>query len=167
MRLICLGLALSFCVLWCGGCGGSQTPKDLLADADKAYRVEKDYEKAMTLCRNLLNWKGEGTPTDIQRFEASLTLIRCQICNKNFDEAVSGAKEMFKIHGSNMTFKNFSTLIQDLVGEKAIPQAIDLLALTGEAYPDQKDMLKERAAQIEKLVESDEDLARLKTLGYL
>lgn len=148
------------------GCG-AQTVTDVMADADKAYRADKDYTKAQTLYRSVLDWKGEGEPTKAQRFEASFNTIRCQVKQKNFDDAVKSLEEMQKIYADSMDYKDLCTIIKDLHQEKGIEQAINVLVLASEVYPDKKDKFEEMAKLLEKSNLSDEQMEKLKKLGYL
>jgi len=149
------------------GCGGSQTPQEMLGEANKAFTTTKDYDQAITLYKNVLDWKGEGEPTTQQRFEASFNLARCQVRNKEFDRAVASMEEIQKAFGDTVTYKNYCTVIVDLVAEKASGDAIDLLGKAKELYPKYEDQFEKMAEKIKKLDLSDEEMQKLQSLGYL
>ncbi|MFH2002716.1 MAG: tetratricopeptide repeat protein, partial [Planctomycetota bacterium] len=108
-----------FIVSLFAGCA-KPSASDMMADADKAFRADKDYAKAQTLYRMVLDWKGDGGPSDAQRFEASFNGVRCLVKQKNYDDAVKSLEEMQKIYAGTMNYKNLCTVIGDLSQERAI-----------------------------------------------
>ncbi|MHC4943398.1 MAG: tetratricopeptide repeat protein [Planctomycetota bacterium] len=149
------------------GCGGKLTPEEKLQEADQAYRADKDYDKAMKFYRKVLDWEGEGGPTQDQRYQASFNLVRCKVAKEDYEGAVDILKEMQKIYGEKVTFKNYANIISDLAKKRAVSQAIDVLELATKAFPEKEEALGNKAEELLKLGVSDKDAERLKSLGYL
>jgi len=80
---------------------------------------------------------------------------------------VKSLEEMQKIYADSMNYKNLCTVIRDLSQERAIEQAINVLVIASEVYPDKKEQFDEQAKLLEKLDLNDEQMERLKKLGYL
>jgi tetratricopeptide (TPR) repeat protein len=149
------------------GCGGKMTPDEKLQKADQAFRVDKDYDEAMKLYRKVLDWEGEGGPTQAQRYQASFNLVRCKTAKQDYAGALDILKEMQKIYGEMVSFKNYASIISDLAKKRAVSEAIDVLELATKAFPEKEDALKKKAEELLKLEVSDADVERLKKLGYL
>jgi len=159
-------LASSLAILLVG-CGGDKTPKAALDSADQAFRTDKDYAKAMQLYRSVLDWQGEPPPTDTERFTASLQLVRCQVFSKDFDNAVMSLEEMRKIHKDAVTHKDYCAIIRDLSSHKAIDQAIEVVRLGALAFPDKKQEFEGSVEELQKMGLSDDQMEKLKKIGYL
>jgi tetratricopeptide (TPR) repeat protein len=160
-------LTLLFLAILVMGCGGNKTPQDVLGDANKAFNTEKDYAKAITLYRQVLNWKGEGAVTDQNRFEAAFNVTRCQVRQKEFDKAVASLDELQKAFKGTVTYKNYCTVITDLMSENASSDAIDVLGKAKDLYPKYAKQFESLAEKIKKLDLTDEDMKKLQSLGYL
>lgn len=149
------------------GCGGSKTPQEALGEANKAFNTEKDYAKAITLYKQVLDWKGEGTATDQNRFEASFNLTRCQVRQKEFAKAIQSLDEIQKAFKDTVTYKNYCTVITDLVSENASSDAIDVLGVAKNLFPKYEKQFEDMAGKIKKLDLTDEEMKKLQSLGYL
>ena len=148
------------------GCGGGQSPADLLADAQKA-KTGKDYDKAAALYKKVLTGKGEVQPTETQRFQAALALIECKIGKDDFAGAVKDVKELKQTFAEKVNFKNYSKYINLLAKAGATSFAVDVLACMSEIYPEKADMLKTQAEKIKEMGATPEDVKRMAELGYL
>jgi len=127
----------------------------------------QNYEKAIALYKSVLDWKGEVKPTPSNRFEASFNLTRCQVRKKDFEKAVQSMDEIQQAFGDTVTYKNYCTVITDLVEERASSNAIDLLGKAKGLFPEYEKQFEKMAEEIKKLDLTDEEMKKLQSLGYL
>jgi len=170
MRSTAIIIALLFVVsIFMLGCGGSQTPKECLADAKKAWSTDKNYDEAIVKYRQILDWPSENKeqPDKTQRFKASLYMIKCKILGEDIKGAIADLKEIKESFKDVMTPKNYNAVIGDLMEKKAKSEAIDVLVLAAKHFPEQKDLFDKNIEILIKMGLSDEDKGKLKGLGYL
>ena len=158
---------LGLVIFLSAACSGSGSPAEALSSANRKFFTDKDYSGALALYEQVLQWQGNPPPTEAQRFEASINALRCRIFTgdtKGVKEELSGIGEKF---GKKLTYKNYCTVIGDLEKGKDLKTAIDVLIEAGKKFPEYKDRFQLEAKKLERLGLSNEDLERLKTLGYL
>lgn len=166
-RVFLLRIAPALVLLYAFACSGSQTPGDVMAAANRNLFTDKDYEGALALYDQVLHWNGAEAPTATQRFEASLNTIRCRIFLGRTEGVKEALDQLRKEFGDRVTYKNYCTVIGDLEKQKALKSAIDVLIEAGKSFPAYKERFQQEAKKLERLGLSNEDLERLKTLGYL
>ena len=66
-----------------------------------------------------------------------------------------------------MTYKNYCTVITDLMSENASSHAIDVLGKAKDLYPKYEKQFEALADKIKKLDLTDEEMKKLQSLGYL
>lgn len=152
-------------------CGGSKTPDEQLTEADAAKRA-RDFGSALELYEGLLAWNGEGDVGARQRFQASLESVKCLIALDREEDGVERFKAMYVDFGDDMNdpkaYKHTLAVISTLIQEKADPGvSIDLLEVAKEKHPEQQDQFGKLVEKLLNQDVSDEQMARLKTLGYL
>jgi hypothetical protein len=148
------------------GCGGSQTPEAVKDDADKAFQ-SNNYEDAMKLYDQLLDWKGEGAPSKAILFESTLNIIRCKILKQDFDGAFASLEKMQTDFSESLTVKDYATVIRAFLAQNAIDQTIAAMGIVGQLHPEKKDELKPYIEKIKKQGATPEQLKKLMDLGYL
>jgi len=161
-------LVLSLLILaFSTACSGSGGPAEVLSSANRKFFSENDYSGALALYERVLQWKGEPAPTDAQRFEAALNALRCRIFTGQTQGVKAELDKIGEAFGNKLTYKNYCTVIGDLEKRKELKAAIDVLIEAGKKFPDYKERFQQEAKKLERLGLSNEDLERLKTLGYL
>jgi hypothetical protein len=85
---------------------------------------------------------------------------------------MASPKKLRAKHESSLTVKHLATIIGELVRKKAVRQAIEVLEIIKEMFPDQltplqKENLKEYVEKLIKDGATDEQIKRLKSLPYL
>lgn len=162
--------SLAFALL--GACSQApSTPADLMAAADSA-RDAGDPAKALELYAAVLDWKGEGSVSAGERFKAALESVKCRIAAGDAEAGVAAYKEMYDSFSSEMgsagAYKHTLAVLTKLIDQKADPTvSIDLLAVAGEKHPAQKENFAKLVKKLESQGLSDDQLAKLKGLGYL
>lgn len=141
--------------------------KDLLERAVLIYDSKEDDALARKLCEEVLRMKWKGEEAKSQRNQAYLCMLRLDIRGQRAAAAVKNFKAMCKEHQKDVTLDTYQTVIGDLIEHKAPSEAVDLLYLAKEQYPDSGEWQKKMAEEIIKSDVSAQDKERLKELGYL
>ncbi len=159
-------LVLPVLLLARAACGGPGTAKTGQAEADKAFQATR-YNDAVKHYDALIHWQGTEKLSKDDLFIVYLNRIRCKIYLKEFADAVKGLEGMREIYGAELKPKNYGTVIYTLVNQKAFDQAIDVIAIVGEFYPEWKEKLERYSEKIIEQGATPEQIQRLKDLGYL
>jgi len=167
MRLIAILMGvLCFTI----ACGGGDDPNACLKEADQAFFSDKNYDKAGKLYTEIINWKNKSVqPTEDQRFYASFNLVRCKVFNKDYNAALVGIEDLHKTFPKQIVFKNYGTIINELVNLRAVNEAIEVVILASNHFPGAKDDIKKHAEHLKKLSKkgaSKEQIDKLKAIPY-
>lgn len=141
--------------------------KDLLEKAVLIFDSKEDDASARLLCEEILRMKWQGEEAKSQRIQAFLCMLRLEIRGQKTEASVKNFKAKCKEFQEHITLDTYQTIIGDLIEHKAPTEAVDLLYLAKEQYPDSREWQKKMAEEIIKLEVSAADLERLKQLGYL
>lgn len=147
------------------------TPAEQMAAADAA-RDAGDHQQAVALYDALLAWKGEGTVDEADRFRAALEAVKCRIAAGEAQAGVEAYKKLYESFPNAMedegAYKHTLAVLTRLIDEKADPMvSIELLELAGKKHAAQKENFAKLAKKLESQGLSDDQLAKLKGLGYL
>jgi len=161
-----LGLLVPLtCLVSCG----PTTPGDY-SDAATDAMNDQNYEKALSLYSDLLDWKGEGEVKPEIRFKAARNSVECKIRLGKAKEGVADFTKLKETFSEQMAAPDAYTYAQSVFGALSDAKAdfdasLALLAFASENYPEQKEKFQSLADELKKGA-SDEQRSKLKGLGY-
>jgi hypothetical protein len=166
VRVLLLSASIAWVASSLAGCGGAASPAERLSAADAA-RQAGDHAEALAGYEAVLQWSGDGTPTDDQRFKASIEAVKCLIQLGRAGEAVERYAKVATASGARVTYKETLAVMDTLSQENQLGEPlVALLEIAKERHPDHRDQFAARVEQLKQRM-TDETLSQLASLGYL